>query len=216
MWQVTKALEGDVVQTMLWKLRKLLRTVKQSSFLAQEVKDTNRHEIFQTIMEDPEVEAERLSDQSVPASTLMMEVSTRWLCTLSMIKRALELRGELDGILASAKKEKHRALRLSPLEWSVLEKTVGLLAPFADAVKMLQGGNYVSLSLVWPLTASLRRFLKGWLAADPTTHSLPLWERSLPSAANSLRAALLEELNQEDRFKRPDQLTQIATLLDPR
>ncbi len=198
---------------MLDKLRKRLHGVKNSSSLAQEVKDTNRHEI-QTIMEDPEVDAGRLSDQRVPASTLMMEVSTRWLCTLSMINRAIELRGALDGALE--KEKEHRLRRLSRLEWWLLEKVAELLTPFADAVKMLEGGKYVSLSLVWPLIASLRRFLKGWQAADPTTHSLPRWEKSVPSAANSLRAALWKELNQEDRFKSPDKLTQIATLLDPR
>ena len=49
---------------------------------------------------------------------------------------------------------------LGPADWQLLETIKDILAPFAQAVKKLEGEKYSTLSQVYPILFGLRKKLK--------------------------------------------------------
>ncbi len=225
--QITKGLEDKAVKPVLNRIRTLVRTVMNSTSLSHSVCLTQAQMESLTFMDELAAlsDSEPASDPHLPAWTSIAKAGIRWKYTLLMIGPALsQARSSLDCLLLHSKKPKHRALALSESEWRLLEEITSILAPFQQLLRMLEGdydfetGRWtgVPFSLVWPAVTSLRRFLRGRqpLDVDPPV-GLPVWSE-WSAAANSLRLALLREVSREDRFQKPDKMTVVATLLDPR
>jgi hypothetical protein len=90
--------------------------------------------------------------------TTIQDVETRWWSTWSCCNRLLELKGSL---LALEQVEGGMYVpsecRLTSVEWSILDVCVGILEPFMEAEKTLEGEKYVTASLTIPILFTIRR-----------------------------------------------------------
>jgi hypothetical protein len=89
----------------------------------------------------------RLNWKSYPSSPvrLVMRGKTRWWSTMKQNKRFVRLRTPLekvfqDLVLDGDIKQKHRLnMEYTEHDWSVMEQLVGILNPFKDAIKEMEG-----------------------------------------------------------------------------
>ena len=83
----------------------------------------------------------------------VQDVSTRWSSTLNMIQRLL---ANKDAVIQSLASHRHNVVPLADSEWNKLSGIQKLLEPWEKA-SMLLGEKYVTISVVLPILAYLRR-----------------------------------------------------------
>ena len=84
----------------------------------------------------------------------VQDVSTRWSSTLNMIQRLL---ANKDAVIQSLALHRHNVIPLAGSEWNKLSGIQKLLEPCEKASKILGGEKYVTISVVLPILAYLRR-----------------------------------------------------------
>ena len=163
---------------------------------------------------------------NLPLKQPVQDVATRWFSSYGMVdwfreqQEAVQLYDVKHGAEA-AKNDAYKDHRLQHVDWSINEQSVAVLAPSAQATKLLEGTTYVTISLVLPY---IYRLIEGssdgmlylpwkpagqqWLRADqiePTVRAA----RKLFHA--DLKRRWLNELPTAQRTE-----LDISTLLDPR
>ena len=87
----------------------------------------------------------------LPQHQLVQEVVTRWNSTLDMVTRLCEQQAAIAAVLQNL-----HHLELPPQEWHNMEDIVKLLEPFKDAIEVLSGQRYPTLSCLAPILKDLR------------------------------------------------------------
>ena len=89
--------------------------------------------------------------EEVLGKTLISKNETQWNSQLKMVRRLLEV--DLDKVSARTD------LRFSSYEKAVLTEFVEVMEPFEEATNILQGDNYVSISLALPCVRGILKHL---------------------------------------------------------
>ncbi|KAL0902470.1 hypothetical protein ABMA27_000328 [Loxostege sticticalis] len=86
---------------------------------------------------------------------LLQEVPTRWNSTFYMLKRCLELKESLNSAMANLGLE-----MITAYEWQICKEATLVLEPCEEVTRELCGENYVTGSLLIPLTTGLIKALE--------------------------------------------------------
>lgn len=100
--------------------------------------------------------------QSASSLCLILDVETRWWSTHDMLERFLLLRTEVQSVLA---KKYVTNIFFGEEEWQAMQDAKDALFPFYKLQKMLEGEEYVSVSMVPMFIAGIRKTLEK-LTAD--------------------------------------------------
>jgi hypothetical protein len=162
----------------------------------------------------------------LPEKQPIQDVATRWFSSYGMVdwfreqQQAVQMYDVQHGAEA-AKNDAYKDHRLQHQDWAINEQSVAVLAPSAQATKLLEGTKYVTISLVLPyiyrlIEASADGMLylpwkpagQQWLRADQMEPKVRA-ARKLFHA--NLKRRWLDELPTAQRTE-----LDICTLLDPR
>ena len=102
---------------------------------------------------------------------LIMEVEARWNSTYCMFQRLIALEWTVRSVLSdtevvSASDAAH--LDMSDSNWALMKLLVPLLEPLKDMTNFLQGTNYPTIALIYPLRRS-QLLSSNWQAATKIT-----------------------------------------------
>jgi hypothetical protein len=146
---VTKALDHESlpagVHQLLKKIKKNVVAVKKSSKLSRDFHaiQVEKKQDLQLEQEEDNVNEEDNKYVDRPLK-LVNDVCTRWSSTFRMLERYLLLRKSVDLLF-----EGNESACLTDDEWMLMKAVVEVLQPFQEAVALLEGDKYCTLSLVW-------------------------------------------------------------------
>jgi len=91
----------------------------------------------------------------LPIKKPVQDVATRWFSSYMMAEWFLEQREAVQMYdvkfgSEAAKNDAYKDNRLTHADWTILEQSMAVLAPCAQATKHLEGTNYVTISIVLP------------------------------------------------------------------
>lgn len=104
--------------------------------------------------------------------TIKQDVETQWwstyICLESLVhvKEALKLILQGDGAAAEDVEDLENCTNLTDEEWEIVDMVLAVLHPFAKAQEFLEGEQYVTVSRVIPIIASIRAGLLAILEVD--------------------------------------------------
>ena len=163
---------------------------------------------------------------NLPEKQPIQDVATRWFSSYGMVdwfreqQQAVQMYDIQHGAEA-AKNDAYKHNRLLHKDWSINEQSVAVLAPSAQATKLLEGTKYVTISLVLPyiyrlIEASDDGML--YLPWKPVGHQ---WLRAIQiePEVRAARKLLHADLKRRWLVQLPTEqreLLDISTLLDPR
>jgi len=190
---VTHALEIDEATAILRKCRDAIAVIRGNrtihDFFLQRQRE---HQAELHDFGDAEPAAPAANEDSKTPLCLFREVCTRWSSTYTMVERYLKLRTYVEDALLHFS---HGDKVLSAAELRDLQDLWKMLAPFADAIRIMEGEKYVTISSYIPYILGLGSFL----TSDGSLPGWPNW--NLCSAlVMSVRDALLEEMLSEGTF----------------
>jgi len=97
-------------------------------------------------------------DQNLPDHRLIQHVKTRWNSIYDMFERLLEQRWAVAAVLSDREVTKlsdARTLELADANWHVMEELLPVLHSLKIATTKVSGEKEVSISVVYPITATL-------------------------------------------------------------
>jgi len=172
------------IQATLSAARGIVRFSKFSNTVA---------EAFRRLQRDEEVAEEDLAGEAEPVDhthpqyhqrplKLLQDVVTRWSSTHIMCVRLVKLKQFVCKLTVELKPE----LSLSALQWKQLQELCQVLQPCADAIKLLEGEFYPTLSWLFP---QLSCFVRSWKVKQPRSRecqtTLLLLRRSMKCGKQS-------------------------------
>ena len=150
----------------------------------------------QTALEEKQVQL------NLPKHKLAQDVPTRWNSTLYMIQRLVEQQAAVSSVLMDTKRSDLRNLILTPSEITQLEQVAKVLNPLEEATTILPGEKNISISVVQPIVAGLRRRLKSS-------------ETDTVLVAN-MKSAILTNIQDHFSDEEKNEMMLVASALDPR
>jgi len=162
----------------------------------------------------------------LPEKQPIQDVVTRWFSSYGMVdwfreqQQAVQMYDVKHGAEA-VKNDAYKDNRLQHKDWAINEQSVAVLAPVAQATKLLEGTKYVTISLVLPYTYRLIEGTADGMLYLPWKPTGQQWLRAsqlVPEVRaarkllhTDLKKRWLEDMPTEQRAE-----LDIATLLDPR
>lgn len=136
----------------------------------------------------------------------ILDVPTRWNSTLAMLRRLVSLRKALDACFVTDEclsTSEHHPRPLHYGDYVIMEELIGILRPFEEATKALEGDSYVTLSMVYPVFGALKR---GVLRITETDSEF----------VQNVKSILTKDLMSHWQEKLDGSVPLLATFLDPR
>lgn len=135
---------------------------------------------------------------SLPEHKLVQEVQTRWNSTYLMLERFHE---QFEAITTTLCLLGHNDICLAVEEKQKINNALSHLKPFLEATKDISGQEYISSSLIIPLTKLLQQQYRSTLSSDTlaSSHSTELNHRFLSIEA-AFTTAVTTDL--DPRFKK--------------
>lgn len=209
---VKTALEDTpAIQNLLKTCRDFVRLVKTSNIASGRLRTIQQDQL--DLLEEREApDPEDPHYHSRPLK-LVQDVVTRWSSTHMMCQRLALLESPIRQLCEEYKKDDASwSYAFNDLQWKQLKQLCDILQPCADAIKMLEGDKYVTLSFVVPTIVMLRAMLEGKSAEQP---QMPDYH-GYDEAVNAVRHAILQEMDVPGRFDRFSKPSRFAAALDPR
>ena len=162
----------------------------------------------------------------LPEKAPIQDVATRWFSSYGMVdwfreqQQAVQMYDVQHGAEAG-KQDAYKDNRLQHKDWTINEQSVAVLAPSAQATKLLEGTTYVTISLVLPYIYRLIELSDDGMLYLPWKPAGQQWLRAdqLDPKVRAARKLLHADLKRRWIDELPSaQRTEldIATLLDPR
>lgn len=163
---------------------------------------------------------ERMQRVNQPPKKIPLDVVTRWNSTLQMLKVAVDLRDHLDAFCKYIHTEKGRfqfencskVVPISNEEWFLLENVRDILGLFDNAIKVLSGEKYPTLSLTLPVLRAIKNCLVEYTVAHGVSHAH--WYNDVKTTVETFRDEIFAEFTNCFRGIQSSLLWPI--LLDPR
>ena len=219
---VVKALEIPELEPLLSKCHTTINSVRNSpkmseTFCAEQIK--HGASLLQLLLQNVAVDPKDKQYLCKPL-ILIKDVVTRWWSTYSMLQRLYDLRVAVNATLLA-----HAHTPFSHLELLQIDELLYVLAPFAEATRTLEGEQYPTLGMVFPILSSLLMFLGGrppppppplYGVPAPAIHDdLPDWSTKT-QITRSFKDRIRTEMNEAGRFDSFPTAVYLATVLDPR
>jgi len=189
--------------------KSIVRYFKSSNIAAEALRaaQVRGKEALVDLVEEAIVE-EHASEYTVRPLKLIQDVCTRWSSTHMMCERLVRLKPFVREVLS----ELNPVIDLTATEWQQLAELVQILQPCAEAIKLMEGERYPTLSHVIPLVLMVSAMLRGKTAQQPHMPDFSLYT----SAVNEVRLSILEEMRVPGRFDHFSRAARFACALDPR
>jgi len=201
--------QSDEIQGAIDAAKAIVRYFKTSNIAAEALRSaqTDAKVAYLELCEEKHVNPDA-SEYAVRPLKLIQDVCTRWSSTHMMCSRIVLLREHVSGVL----KDLDQDIDLTALQWQELAELVQILEPCAEAIRLMEGEKYPTLSHVIPLVLMVSAMLKGKSAEQP---GMPDFT-DFTSAVNQVRRRILQEMNVPGRFDHFSRSARFACALDPR
>ena len=169
----------------------------------------------------------RYQEEARPTSrslVLIQDITTRWWSTYSMAERLLKLKVYVE--LCIDNHFVHESHLLTNVQWAVLEKIMQVLEPFKFFQQLLEGENYVTLSIVPVALKMLKDGLQRFLEDENALSVHVLCQKMLDKFGEEFDVFTLNDeaetffdaylIRNDDRRIGISREIQIAAYLDPR
>ena len=138
---VTKSLELGEISGLLKLVRATVASFRRSHNLKEALRKAQVTDA-EDLIEDSDAPEKENSEYRIRPLKLVIDVVTRWSSTFYMVNRFLKPKEPITAITSDLQMP-----TLSNMQWKDLKGLSELLKPFRDAVSLLEGEQYVTLSL---------------------------------------------------------------------